>query len=367
MGRRAWGDAGRLGEHAGELCSRRPRFLHLTLRLQPDAAGCGAGRATRPPLRQAGQGRGGDGGKRPGGAPRRRDGACDARWVGLGWAGPNKCPSLAQLELTTGSAATCAFPSFKSCAWQTFAPLLPLSNRSYGPSLPPRCAGPVVLVVDCPSAAFLPALAAAPQLKDCSSGSKRDKGEGRGVGCVGGGGGAGTRSKAASGARSLSPCPPASLHLLLNALHHRFLPSSGRGGAPVPSGGHPPARLPRLAGLLCPRGQAPAGGRVCCFCCARAAQVGHPAGGRQEGWLAGVVCGWRVLEEKWMGRLRKCRGAEVLQLLQRSAAQVALLQRAAPRLPPSACTPPCAGPAQPARPWAVPAARGRGGAGAGGA
>lgn len=41
----------------------------------------------------------------------------------------------------------------------------------------PATPGPVVLVVDCPSAAFLPALTAAPLLQECATGAKRDKGE----------------------------------------------------------------------------------------------------------------------------------------------------------------------------------------------
>lgn len=48
-------------------------------------------------------------------------------------------------------------------------------------------AGPVVLVVDCPSQAFMPALTSSPQLLDCASGAKRDRGA-LVVGAPGGGG-----------------------------------------------------------------------------------------------------------------------------------------------------------------------------------
>lgn len=43
-------------------------------------------------------------------------------------------------------------------------------------SLPPS-PGPMVIVVDCPSAAFLPALTTAPLLSECATGAKRDRGE----------------------------------------------------------------------------------------------------------------------------------------------------------------------------------------------
>lgn len=52
--------------------------------------------------------------------------------------------------------------------------LLPLPVPLLFPCPP---AGPVVLVVDCPSAAFLPALTAAPLLSECATGAKRDRGE----------------------------------------------------------------------------------------------------------------------------------------------------------------------------------------------
>jgi hypothetical protein len=35
----------------------------------------------------------------------------------------------------------------------------------------------VVLVVDCPSEAFMPALTAAPALQECATGGKRDRGK----------------------------------------------------------------------------------------------------------------------------------------------------------------------------------------------
>lgn len=44
-------------------------------------------------------------------------------------------------------------------------------------ALPPS-SGPVVIVVDCPSAAFLPALTTAPLLSECATGAKRDRGKG---------------------------------------------------------------------------------------------------------------------------------------------------------------------------------------------
>lgn len=45
-----------------------------------------------------------------------------------------------------------------------------------------------MLVVDCPSQAFMPALTSSPQLLDCASGAKRDRGA-LVVGAPGGGGG----------------------------------------------------------------------------------------------------------------------------------------------------------------------------------